>query len=123
MKWSPSGSLPYPRTAGSQFGQAIVLAGDLALVGAPGEANGAGMVYAFRRARDGAWSAAGALPAQGLVAGDHFGSAIAIDGDRVVVGAPSRKVKGAIYVFRRDAAGTWAQETEQTILQIYCRHC
>ena len=117
MKWSPSGSLPYARTAGSQFGLAIALAGDLALVGAPGEANGAGMVYAFRRARDGAWSAAGVLPAQGLVAGDHFGSAIAIDGDRVVVGAPSRKAKGAIYVFRRDAAGTWAQETEQTAPQ------
>jgi choice-of-anchor B domain-containing protein len=117
MKWTPSGALPAARTPSGQFGAAIVLAGDLALVGAPGEVAGAGNVYAFRRARDGSWSAAGTLPAQGLAAGDHFGSALAIDGDRVVVGAPGRKVKGAVYVFRRDAAGNWTQETEQAAPQ------
>ncbi len=117
MKWSANGTLPSTRSAGGQFGAAIVLAGDLALVGAPGEANRGGAVFLFRRARDGAWSAAGTLPAQGLVAGDLFGAAIAIDGDRVAVGAPGRKVKGAMYVFRRDAAGTWTQETEQAAPQ------
>ena len=41
------------------------------------------------------------------------GAAIAIDGGRVAVGAPMRKVKGAMFVFRRDSTGQWIQETEQ----------
>jgi len=49
--------------------------------------------------------------------GDRFGSAIAIDGNRVVVGAPARKAKGAIFVFRRDSTGGWLQETEQVAPQ------
>ena len=59
------------------------------------------------------WTASGALPAQGLASGDRFGSAIATDGNRVVVGAPARKAKGAIFIFRKDSAGAWTQESEQ----------
>ncbi|MES2523161.1 MAG: choice-of-anchor B family protein [Gemmatimonadota bacterium] len=111
MKYVAAGRLAGATTAGAQFGAAIALLGDVALVGAPGEASG-GAVYVYARAKDGNWAAAGTLPAQGLVAGDRFGAAVAMDGDRIVVGAPMRKGKGAIYTFRRDA-GTWTQETEQ----------
>jgi choice-of-anchor B domain-containing protein len=115
MKWSAGGRLIATSAAGAGFGSALALAGDLALVGAPGE--GGGAVYLFTRARDGSFTAAGSLPAQGLVAGDRFGAAVAIDGNRVAVGAPSRKGKGAIYIFRREANGTWVQETEQVAPQ------
>lgn len=110
-KYSNAGKLSGSTTGGSQFGAAVAVRGDLALVGAPGESNG-GTVYAFTRGTDGNWTAAGTLPAQNIEAGDRFGAAIAIDGERVAVGAPSRKVKGAAYIFRRDA-GKWIQESEQ----------
>lgn len=115
MKWTPAGTLSATHTGGAQFGSAIVLGGDIALVGAPGESSG-GAVYVFKRSGE-TWSAAGALPVQGLVPGDHFGAAIAIDGSRVVVGAPSRKAKGAFYIFRRDPSGAWTQESEQAAPQ------
>ncbi|MES1259532.1 MAG: FG-GAP repeat protein, partial [Gemmatimonadota bacterium] len=97
---------------GSQFGAALALTGTTALIGAPTDSGG-GSVRVFRRSPDGSWSAAGTLPASGLVAGDRFGASIAVDGDRAVVGAPSRKSKGSVFVFRRAADGTWTQETEQ----------
>ena len=115
MKWTAGGSLTVPAVAGGQFGSALALAGDLALVGAPGEPSG-GVVYVFARSHDGNWTPAGTLPAQGLVQGDGFGASVAIDGNRVAVGAPSRKTKGAIYIFRREASG-WVQETEQVAPQ------
>lgn len=111
MKYASAGKLEGAKSGGAQFGAALAVVGDLALVGAPGESNG-GTVYAFARAKDGSWSPAGTLPAQGVVAGDRFGAAIAIDGNRVAVGAPSRKVKGAAFIFRREG-GNWIQESEQ----------
>jgi len=112
MKWAPSGKLAGPDVAGAQFGSALALAGDLALVGAPGLPTG-GAVYVFQRAADGIWTPLGALPAQGLSAGDRFGASVSHDGNRVIVGAPTRKAKGAIFLFRREANGSWTQETEQ----------
>lgn len=111
MKYTSAGKLEGAKAGGAQFGAALAVLGDLALVGAPGESNG-GTVYTFTRAKDGSWSAAGTLPAQGVVAGDRFGAAIAIDANRVAVGAPSRKGKGAAYIFRREG-GNWIQESEQ----------
>ena len=116
MKWTASGKLAATDVAGAQFGAAIALAGDLAMVGAPGLPSG-GAVYVFQRVADGSWRAEGALPAQGLLMGDRFGASIAHDGNRVVVGAPARKGKGAIFLFKRDASGTWVQETEQVAPQ------
>ena len=116
MKWAPAGALVATHTGGAQFGSAIALAGDVALVGAPGETGG-GAVYVFTRTADAAWSPAGILPAQGLASGDRFGAAIAMDGRRVVVGAPARKAKGALYIFRREQNGSWTQESEQAAPQ------
>jgi len=111
-KWSAAGSLPGSKVA-AQFGGAVLLSGDVALVGAPAESNNGGTVYTFKRAKDGSWSATGALPAQGVTAGDRFGSAIAMDGDRAAVGSPTRKAKGSLFIFKRDSAGAWTQESEQ----------
>ena len=100
---SATGSRP-----GSQFGGAMALAGDLALVGAPGDSTG-GIVFAYHRAADGTWSQTGTLPAEGLAAGDHFGAAIAISGNRAAVGAPAHDVKGAVFVFEHGTDGSWTQ--------------
>jgi choice-of-anchor B domain-containing protein len=55
------------------------------------------------------------LPAGDLAAGDRFGTAIAIDGDRVAVSAPGRDAqKGAVYLFRRGADGNWTAEASLT---------
>jgi choice-of-anchor B domain-containing protein len=112
MKWKAAGSLVGAQSGGAKFGTAIALAGNVALVGAPGEPAG-GTVYLYTRATDGSWSPGGMLPAQGVATGDRFGTAIAIDKDRIVVGAPSRRVKGAIFIFARDSAGAWQQQSEQ----------
>ena len=110
-KWTEAG-LVGSGNAGSQFGAAIAFSGSTALIGSPSDSGG-GSVRVFRRNQDGSWTSAGVLPAAGLGATDRFGTSIAIDGDRVAVGAPGRKVKGAVFVFHRAADGAWTQETEQ----------
>ena len=114
-KWTASGQVG-TGTPGSQFGAAIAVAGNTALVGATTDSGG-GSVRIFRRNQDGTWTAAGSLPAAGLIAGDRFGASVAIDGDRAAVGAPGRKMKGSVFVFHRAADGNWTQETEQSAAQ------
>jgi choice-of-anchor B domain-containing protein len=110
-KWTAAGTLDASRArAGSQFGTALAVAGDLALVGAPADSAG-GWVYSYTRSRNGDWTLAATLPAQGVVAGDHFGASIAISGDRIAVGATAHDAKGAVYVFKRAADGSWSQES------------
>lgn len=100
--------------ARANFGQAIAFGGDLAFVGAPGEAAG-GSVYIFRRAADGRWSSAGSLaPEGGTAAGDKFGAALSLDGNRVAVGASGRESKGKVYTFVRGSDGSWKQEMALT---------
>jgi choice-of-anchor B domain-containing protein len=90
------------------FGTAMLVKGDVAFVGAPGLQNGA--VFMFKRAANGTWSAAGRLAVDGLAENDQFGAAIAMDGDRLAVGAPGRATaKGAVFMFTRDASGNYTQ--------------
>jgi hypothetical protein len=46
-------------------------------------------------------------------AGDHVGTAVALSGDRLAVGAPADGVGGAVYVYRRAGTG-WRQEARLT---------
>lgn len=110
--WSAAGRLGSPMPPRSMFGAAIALAGDWAFVGAPGA--GGGAVHVFRRTGT-TWAAAGTLPAGELGTGDRFGSAISVEGDRVVVTATGRETnKGAIFIFRRGADGAWTREAMVT---------
>ncbi len=87
----------------TDFGIAIAAEGDWMMVGKPGRAATPetrrapaqpaepGAVYIFRRGGSGRWTQQGSLePADGIVAGDGFGSSIAIADGRVFVGAPTR---------------------------------
>ncbi len=98
-KWKAAGTLASPFAAGTGFGSAIALSGDVALVGAPGE-GGRGAVAVYTRS-GGAWSQAGTLPAGDVPAGALFGASLAIDGNRAAVGAPAAGGKGTVHVFVR----------------------
>jgi len=121
------------------FGSALALDGDTLAVGAFGEwsaatgVNGdqsdnsaelAGATYVYTRDGAGTWSQQAYLKASDTDSNDQFGSALALDGDTLVVGAPesflctgcdaTAETGGKIYVFVRDAVDTW---TQQAVLQ------
>jgi choice-of-anchor B domain-containing protein len=119
--WSAAGMLGGTPAGRSMFGAALAIAGDYAFVGAPGE-GGTGAVHVFRRGTAG-WTAAGTLPAGTLGNGENFGASISVSGDRVAVGAPGREArKGAVYVFRRGADGTFALEGTLTARRGAAQH-
>ncbi|HSG46476.1 MAG TPA: choice-of-anchor B family protein [Longimicrobiales bacterium] len=86
------------------FGESVALSGNHALVGAPGQGNGAGAVYLFRRSgRE--WTQAGEK-LTAAVAGTAFGASVAFDGDHALVGAPMANNRtGAAYAFRATDTG------------------
>ncbi len=97
-----------------QFGNAVAISGDTALVGAPYDAQGmySGAAYVFVRNGD-VWT----QQAQ-LVPGDDaalFGLHVALSGDTALVGAPysddNGTDSGAAYVFRRNGSN-WTQEAK-----------
>lgn len=106
----------------AQFGAAVALGEGALAVGSPrathlGMAN-AGLVYVFERDSSGAWAEAAVL-ASTASQPTGFGSSLALDGDRLAVGAFSAWVgnvpsAGAVYVFERQAGGpeAWGQVAE-----------
>jgi hypothetical protein len=124
--------------AESQFGSAVAISGDTLAVGARRESSGAtnvngdqsstaspgaGAAYVFDRASAGAWSQAAYIKASNSQTDDDFGFALDLDGDMLAVGAPGEDSgnpndqtdnavtdSGAVYVFARSSAGSWAQE-------------
>jgi cysteine-rich repeat protein len=113
---------------GDSFGSVVSISGDTAIVGAPrhdGVGNLSGAVYVFRRVSS--WRQEAKLTASDAAADDHFGTTVFIDGDRLVVGAPSANngvgaYSGSAYVFRHDDNGTplypyddfWIEEAKLT---------
>jgi hypothetical protein len=86
---------PPGAAADDGFGSAVVVAGDLVVVGAP-EA-GAGAAYVFDRATG---APRGLLTVPGLSAGARLGAALAASGSRVLVGAPGTSgLAGAAFLF------------------------
>jgi hypothetical protein len=123
----------------NNFGLSVAIAGDTMVVGAPLESsnatgvngneanNGAGAsgaAYVFIR-NGGTWTQQAYLKASNTNTSDQFGTVVAIDGDTIVVGAPSEAsnatgingnqadnssaASGAAYVFSR-AGATWSQQ-------------
>ena len=89
--------------------------------GAGGDSSAFGAVYVLTQdlTQDGAdgWSQTRIDPADQKAAGRWFGHNVAISGDgsTALVGAPYAPTdgnlsKGAVYVLRQDAAGTWSEE-------------
>ena len=104
--------------AGLRFGASVALAGSALAVGCPGDATGgteAGGVRVFRRDLPGSWEPEASVTAGDAAAGDLFGAAVALSGDRLLVGAyradGAIADAGAAYVFRRSgSAWNFAQK-------------
>lgn len=105
-----------------QFGVAVALAGDRALIGAfqaDGVTVNAGAAYLFERDGAGAWSQVVKLVATDGRSGDQFGVTLALEVGRALIGATHDNVPGAIdvgsaYVFEPDALGVWRQVAKLT---------
>lgn len=116
----PSGAEPWTEqkataadgAAADQFGRAVAIQGDIAIIGSPNatvdgrRAQGAAYMYA-RSA--GTWSEVQKLVASDGAAADVFGIAVALDGDTAIVGAYSAEgYRGAVYVYTF-ADGIWSE--------------
>jgi hypothetical protein len=100
----------------AEFGAAVDIDADRAVVGSPAEARGngaTGRAWIFERAAGGSWSAAAVVQPSGAVPGERFGSSVAISGDLLAVGAPASQVPqaagGAVFIFERTVLGSWGQ--------------
>ncbi|UJR79575.1 hypothetical protein [Sandaracinus amylolyticus] len=115
---------PAPTTYGERFGSSVAIAGDLLVVGANNDRNffvGGGGAYTYVRTGT-TWTAEATLQWDTVSSNDSFGTSVATDGTRIVVGAPYddgftrddegylRENVGAAFVFVRSGATTWVQE-------------
>ena len=95
--------------AGDAFGATLTMTDDTAAVGAPGDDDqgaDAGSVYVFVRSGN-SWTAQQKLLPTDLGAGARFGTALALAGDALLVGAPNAAAeRGAAYLFTRSGT-TW----------------
>jgi hypothetical protein len=95
----------------TNFGGAVTLSGNTAIVGASGrqvnDQPNQGRAYVFDR-NDMGWSGPTELTASDGRAGDALGTAVAISGNRAIIGAPDHAGEGAAYGFVRTDAD-WKQ--------------
>jgi choice-of-anchor B domain-containing protein len=101
-----------PAGLGAQgaFGSSLAISGREVFVGQPDNAYGPGVVYVFRADPRGAWRAAKKLTQAAATNGDGFGSALAVDGNTLLVGSEKADSgSGVVYVFTRDGAGAWRE--------------
>ncbi|QDV05808.1 hypothetical protein Poly30_13110 [Planctomycetes bacterium Poly30] len=106
--------------ANELFARAVGLEGDLAVIGASkatGMAPDSGAIYLFQRDANGAWTESQKIVADDGEAADRFGESVAIDGDRIVVGAPgdddNSAQAGAAYLIERTPLG-WVPTLKYT---------
>ncbi len=123
--WTEVGKL-MAAEADPTFGSAVAMSWNAALVGAPGQ----NTVHVFSRGADGQWTQQGSLTVSDGAEGERFGGAVAIDGNRALVGAAAgggfvrrgpRARRGApdgatgtVYAFELDTAGHWTQRAKLT---------
>ncbi len=111
--------------ANDRLGQALAISGSFVFAGAPGRSDGAGVVLVLERVGT-RLNHVSTLPSGTPETNNQFGSAIAVDGDRVIVGAPGPASlsmlglvgsprPGAAYLFRRGSGPAgWEQEAVLT---------
>ena len=121
--WSQQGQLfPSVGSEGDDFGYAVAISSNIAVVGAFLDDVGAnadqGSAYVFTR-NGTTWQGPNQLIANDGAAGDHFGESVAISGLTIVVGASSDDVganvnQGSAYVFIPNGGGGWIQQQKLT---------
>lgn len=90
------------------FGAAIAASGDRVAVGAPGRHRTRGALFIYVRDASGRWSLEQEIVPEGYGPGTRFGEGVAMDGDRLLVGAISvgRNDRGGVFEYRREGS-TW----------------
>lgn len=115
--WTSQGQLPEPDEGPGGFGGDLALAGNIALVGAPGtppyeSPSDAGVVYVYKRSGN-AWARVKTLTPDSPSIGDQFGCAIDFDGQTAVIAAceayGAAQAPGWAYVFVTDGSN-WTQQ-------------
>ncbi len=106
------------RRAGEQFGWAVAISGDKSIIGAnfaDADASNVGAAYLFELEAGDSWQEVAKVYASDMADSDHFGDAVAIDGDRAIVGARFKDIggdaDGEAYFFERDDNGNWLEVT------------
>lgn len=94
-----------------EFGSAVALSGDYAIVGARHGGFDPGAAYVFVKNGAG-WVEQAKLSASDTTAFDHFGEAVGIDGDYAIVGASQAGIGsyGQAYIFYRNGS-EWVEDT------------
>ncbi|MCK7593971.1 putative Ig domain-containing protein [Pseudomarimonas salicorniae] len=109
--------VPLAYQENQRIGSALSISAGRLLAGAPGYNDGEGAAYVFAKAGM-AWQQQARLQASGGVPGDQFGSAVSLDGDTALIGAPftvigAHVAQGAALVFHHDGQA-WVEETRLT---------
>jgi nucleoside-specific outer membrane channel protein Tsx len=93
------------------FGTSVAVSGGTAIVGAEGRAKDAGAAFVFTQSGTG-WTQVAELKGSDTVAGDNFGTSVALAGKLAVVGAYGHATNtGRAYVFSETSSG-WKQLAE-----------
>ncbi|MCX8072217.1 MAG: hypothetical protein N3C12_07190 [Candidatus Binatia bacterium] len=108
---------------GDFLGFSVAISGNTIVAGAPYKDSGRGAVYVFEKPVGG-WGSGSVmfqtakLTASDGAQSDHLGSAVAVEGDTVVAGAPDDDStvgdSGSAYVFTKPASG-WSGSLTQTV--------
>lgn len=112
--------VPSDGNTGDNFGSSIDIDGDIAVIGAPfvdvGGSLEQGAVFIFMRDETGSWQETRKITVPDGAQYDQFGFSVAIDGERIVVGAEEAAAngnssEGVAYVFERNEGGAdaWGQ--------------
>ena len=115
--WVLDATIPAPATNESSFGNSVAVSGDTLVVGALTYDSYRGAAFVFTRDASGTWKQVAKLTASDGEDVDLFGNAVAISRDTIVIGSiddDHGRDSGAVYVFTRDAAGTWTQSAKLT---------
>ncbi|MEW6477779.1 MAG: FG-GAP repeat protein [Actinomycetota bacterium] len=118
--WTQQAKLiPSDGEAGDWFGASVSLDGDTAVIGAPYDNDlgvSSGSAYVFTRSGS-IWSQQAKVNAADGDSDDSFGGSVALDGDRVLIGAlradGQADHSGSAYVFSREGT-VWSQQVKLT---------
>jgi len=118
----PQTIAPPDLESGDRLGMSVSIFGDYAVAGCPAP-GGTGKAYVYFR-NAGMWTQQAVLTASDGASGDEFGTAVAINGNYAIVGAPKDDVitgtppfifnyenKGSVYIFVRSGS-TWTQQAK-----------
>ena len=104
--WNAEAAFPPPGGFLGYFGWSVDVFDDVAVIGMRHD-NGFGSAHVYRGIENGPWIHEATVQSKDIEFGDEFGWVVSIHGDAFAVGAHDQS---AVYIFRDDGEGAWAQE-------------